>query len=232
MTPVNYICIPIIGQGSNDIYQRLGFCPDSIKLTEYGTGLEAKWHRVIGNDQCIDSAAAGDKLVKTTMGINLVAFTADPIDMSADLVPLSGAMPVVDGAAANGVHLTSDLSVLTDHKVVILEAWGSSGVNVIRATHDGTTSSNTYFEDSNVDFRDNGVCGGQKYVIYNLTNNNYAYVKDVQKPSGKSRYCRLTTATTTTGTATTAADFDTSDVVLVMPLKWAQYPLSDYGLMT
>jgi hypothetical protein len=34
------------------------------------------------------------------------------------------------------------------------------------------------------------------------------------------------------GAATTAADFDTNDVVLVLPKRDAQYPLSDYGHMT
>ena len=43
---------------------------------------------------------------------------------------------------------------------------------------------------------------------------------------------RKPTLTDSGGTATTAADIDTSDVVIVMPKDMAQYPLSDYGHMT
>ena len=101
----------------------------------------------------------------------------------------------------------------------------------MKGVHDGATNSNTYFQDNSVDFKDNGVCGGQQWLIYNRTNTNYAYVGEVQKPAGKSKYCRLT-LTDAAGNATTAADIDTSDVVIVMPKQYAQYPMSDYGLMT
>jgi len=102
---------------------------------------------------------------------------------------------------------------------------------IARGVHDGTTSSNTYFEDTGVDFRELGVSGGQNWVIFNTTNNNYAYVKSLQK-SSTGRYGRLNTSKDLLGTATSAADFDTGDVCLVMNKKYIQYPLSDYGLMT
>ncbi len=226
----SYFQTMVIGQGSNDIFVRIGWCPDVVRITEWETGLGMEWYRLQGADIAITRVAAGDRTVQTAQGIKLVNFTADPMDMTADLTAFTDVNWNENGKDANGVQLTSDLTGLTDHGLLCFEAWRSS-VPIIRAVHDGTTSSNTYFEDSSVDFRELGVSGGQLWLIYNFTNANYCYVGEVQKPSGKSKYCRLTSVLAN-GNATTAADFDTSDVVYVLPKSHAQYPLGDYGIMT
>jgi len=112
----------------------------------------------------------------------------------------------------------------------MLEAWRQS-VPVVRAVHDGTTSANTYFEDRSIDFKEQGVCGEQQWLLFNITNTNYAHIGKVQKPAGQTKHCRLTLVDSG-GTAMAAADCDTSDVALIMPKREAQYPLSDYGHMT
>jgi len=226
----DYYTQPILAQGSNDIFVRIGFCPDVVRLTEWATGIEMSWYRLQGADTSATTDANGSITVQTTQGMKLVAFTEESTAMTGDLTAFTDVNPVEDGESANGVQLTSDLTGLTDNALLTFEAWRME-VPVLRGVHDGTTSSNTYFEDSSVDFKKNGVCGGQQWIIHNTTNNNYCYVGEVQKPSGKTKACRLTSVLAD-GTATTAADFDTSDVVLVMPIRYSQYPLTDCTIMT
>ena len=106
-------------------------------------------------------------------------------------------------------------------------------IPIVRAVHDGTTSSNTYFEDSSIDFFEAGISGNGKFIIINETNDNYAYVGSITKPAGKTKYCRIYTyEDEDLTTATAAADFDTSDLCYIIPRSAVQYPLSGIGLMT
>jgi len=229
----DYVKRLVIAQGANDIFLPIGFCPDTIRITEYATGLEILWHRDSGIDQSITIVAAGDKTVSTDKGIKLCAF--DPaLDLNgnytADPTPFSDANPVEDGKAANGIHLTADCVGLTDHAILVVEAWRSD-FTLVRGVHDGDTNNACYFQDASVDFAENGISGGQKFILINKSNNNYAHIGDVIKPEGQTRYCRLL-LTDAAGNAMAAADIDTGDVALIMPKAWAQYPLSDYGHMT
>ena len=227
----DYVCKPIIGQGANDIFVRLGFCPDVIRLTEYATGLEVIWHRVMGFDSPITIVAAGDKTIQTSgEGIDLVAFSDEPYNLTSDPTAFSDANPVENDQQANGIKLTSDLAGLTDHAIIMLEAWRQS-IPIVRAVHDGGDNKNTYFQDASVDFKEQGVSGSQQWLLFNITNTNYCHIGAVQKPSGQTKHCRLT-AVDSGGTALAACDFDDDDVALIMPKRDAQYPLSDYGHMT
>ena len=102
----------------------------------------------------------------------------------------------------------------------------------VYTVHDGTTDSDTYWEDSSIDFEKAGVSGGQKWILFNLENKNYAYVKEVQKPSGKTKKCKLTLAIDSSGTAATAANSDTADVGILMLATNVQYPMVNMGVMT
>lgn len=233
----NYYTIPIIAQGSNDIFIQLGFCPDVVRITEWATGLEIIWYRLQGIDTAITVVAAGDKTVQSGQGVVLGSVDkahGEEMTADADFTAFSDSNWAEDGMACNAVKLTSDLTGLTDHALLQFEAWRMQEP-VIRAVHDGGDNCNTYFQDSSIDFKELGVSVDTthaQWLLYNLSNNNYAYVKDVQKPSGQSKYCRLLTAEASDGTATAAADFDDDDVALILPRRIAQYPLSDYGLMT
>jgi hypothetical protein len=233
----DYICIPVIAQGANDIFLKLGFCPDVVKITEWATGLGVIWYRLQGNDTSITRVAAGDRTVQTGEGIVLGSInkmTAEEMTADTDFTAFSDSNWSEDGMQANAIKLTSDLAGLTDHALLMVEAFRSK-IPVIRAIHDGGDDCNTYFQDSSIDFRELGVSEDTtraQWLVYNLSNNNYAWVKEIQKPSGQTKYCRVLVAEATDGTATAAADFDDDDVLLLLPRQYAQYPLSDYGLMT
>ena len=233
----DYYQVPIIAQGSNDIFVKLGFCPDVIRITEWASGLEIMWYRLQGPDTAITATAAGDKSVQTSQGVYLGSInkmTAAEMTADSDFTAFSDVNPVEDGMTANAVKLTSDLTGLTDHALLQFEAWRMQEP-VFRSIHDGGDTVHTYWQDSSIDFKELGVSGPAaacNWLLYNLTNLNYAYIKDVQKPSGQSKYCRLLLAEAADGTATAAADIDDGDVALILPIRIAQYPLSDYGLMT
>jgi hypothetical protein len=180
-----------------------------------------------GNDASFERVVAGDITVNTDKGIKLVQFTDTPLNTSSD----PSAIDPAEYYKANGIQITSDVAFLADNNIVFVEAWKMQNT-FLKCTHDGTTSSNTYFEDASFDFLECGVSGNGQWLIYNLTNGNYAYIKEVRKPADSNKHCRLYTATDAAGTATTAADFDTNDVCYVFPVSCAWYPLSDIGLMT
>lgn len=218
--------IPVIAQGANAIYIKTGFCPDVVKVTEWATGLGVEWFRGQGNDTAITRVAAGDRTVQTAQGIQLVK-------MDGELPDLNAAPTVVeagDWANANGFMFTSDLTGLTDHALLMVEAYALD-TNFVRAVHDAGDAVNTYFQDSSLDFIEQGISGGQTYILLNITNQNYAHIGDVQKPFGKDKYCRLTLVDSG-GAAMTAADIDDDDVCIIIQKNKAQYPLSDCVHMT
>lgn len=216
----------VVTMDGQDCYVKIGFCPDVVRITKLSDGQDNLWCRMLGNDGAIVRAVAGDRTITTDKGIKLVKFSDESINQTSD-------PEVVDAGNwidANGIMITGDVGFLADDNIVLVEAYRMDTL-WIKATHDGTTSMN-YLEDSSYDFKELGVSGGQTFICYNLTNGDYAYVLNVVKPAGKTKFCRLTLGTADGTAYTTAeADIDTSDVCYIFPVSAAQYPLSDLGLM-
>ena len=224
----------LFGQGSgSDVYFRLGFCASYIRFCALADSEDvSEWCLLLGNADVMEQKDTdGVRSLDGSEGISLVAFTASLADYLDGTASAPSDVEVAKWYEANGIRIDTATLGLADGIPFMIEAW-PLGQSFIRAVHDGTTSSNTYFEDSSVDFEKAGVEGGGTWIMINENNDNYCYVKEVQRPSGKTRKCRLLSATDAGGTATTAADFDTDDVVFIIPLDQVQYPLSGIGLMT
>lgn len=216
----------VVTMDTNDLFIYLGFCPEKVRLYN-ADGKQVVWYRMQGSDASFERVVAGDITVNTDKGIKLVQFTDTPVNTSSDPTAIDPG----EFYKANGIQLTSDIAFLADNTVCFYEAWGMTGGPVIKCTHDDTTNSNTYCGDASYDFRDIGVTPNN-WIVVNATNGDWAYVKEVARPSGSRKYSRLYTATDRDGTATTAADFDTGDVFYVMPITEMWYPMSDVGAMT
>jgi len=217
----------LVVMDTNDSFVRTGFCPEKVRITYLADGQDNLWVRMLGNDASLSRVAAGDRTANTDKGIKLVQFTDEPLNISAD----PSAVDPGEFYKANGFQITSDVAFLADDTIIFWEAWGMDDVWV-KCTHDDTTSSNTFAGDASYCFKEIGVTPGN-WIVYNQTNGNYAYVKSIaKKTANATKYSRIYTATDREGTATTAADFDTSDVFFVFPVSSAWWPLSDIGLMT
>jgi len=216
----------VIGMDTNDIFVRLGFCPEVVRITQLDQGEVVTWCRMLGNDAGIH-VDSGTDTVNSDKGIKLVQFDEGKIADDATSDP--SAVTQDEWYKANGIQITSDVAMLEDDHLYLLEAWGMD-MPVIQITHDGGDATNTYVEDSSVDLRHAGVSSG--WVVYNQTNGNYAYVGEVKRPAGESKYCRATLVTSRGGNATTAADIDDDDVIYLFPEGYLTYPKSDIGAMS
>lgn len=232
----DYFTCPIIAQGANDIFLKIGFCPDVVRITEWATGLEMMWYRLQGIDTSITIVAAGDKTVQTGEGVVLGSINAahgEEMTADTDFTAFTNSNWAENDLTANAVKLTSDLAGLTDHALLQFEAWRMMEP-IIRSVHDGGAS-HVFWQDTDIDFRELGVSsqdGRAQWLLYNMSNNNYAYIKEVVKPVGQTKYNKLLLAEAADGTPTAAAAIADADVALILPRRIAQYPLSDYGLMT
>lgn len=219
---------------TNDLFIKIGFAPDVVRLTNLNDGSRFIWNRCEhGHFQ--GAAASGGLGIDTTgavalntsaAGIVLCKFTDEPVDTTSDPA-------IVDGTnfhLANGIKIGSTAALLADDQLLLVEAWRANFL-FLKAYHDGTTNNNTYFEDTSYDFKELGVSGNGRWIIYNQSNGNYAYIKKIEAGTN-GRHSRIYTATDQEGTATTAADFDTNDVCYIFPLEAMPYPFSDIGIMT
>ena len=219
----------LFGQGTDaSIYFRLGWCPCKVVI-EGSAGLDQMvWTIDMLADTGLEfKASDGVRTAETDTGITLVKFEDD-----ADVLPTSAPSSVEPGRfwEANGIKIHADSEINNDGEPFTAHCFRMT-VPIIRAVHDGTTSSGTYFEDSSIDFMEAGVSGNGKFIILNESNDNMAYVGKITKPSGKDKYCRIYTyEDELLATATAAADFDTADVCFIIPRQYVQYPL--ISLMT
>ena len=193
----------IIGTGV-DINVRLGFRADAIMIFDVTNLNQLYWFRCLADEDGISDTALGALVAATSTGINLIQIDGAVGDETVTVVEANS----VKGMFANGFRLESDAIPNADAALLHYMAFGGAS-KYIRGVHDGTTSSN-YFEDSSLDFRELGVTAG--WVMVNLSNDNRCLVNEIQRPTGKTRYCRLTVPSTVA-----AADFDTADVVFIMP---------------
>ena len=223
----------LYGQGTAaSTYFYTGFVPGYVRVDGWGEEDSNFWCPLIPGEDSIEIIdSTGIRELDTSDGVRLVKFSDEP-----GTVPGSGGTPsdVENGRwwEANGIEITGSCAAIADGNPYSVLVFRMT-VPIIRAVHDGTTSSGTYFEDSSIDFLEAGVSPNGKFIIINETNDNYAYVGSITKPSGKTRHCRIYTYEDEgLATATAAADFDTSDVCFIIPRQWAQSPLSGIGLMT
>jgi hypothetical protein len=212
------------------LYFRTGWCPSKVVIQGSVEEDCAVWTIDLATGYGIQSVdSTGVTELTTATGITLVQFDGD-----SDTIPTSAptALEPAEYWKANGIGIGASAAANVDGNPFTVHAFRMN-VPIVRAVHDGTTSSGTYFEDSSIDFVEAGISGNGKFIIINETNDNYAYVGSITKPAGKTKYCRIYTyEDEDLTTATAAADFDTSDLCYIIPRSAVQYPLSGIGLMT
>lgn len=225
--------IMLLAQGTGAaIYFNLGFCPARVDIQGSVEEDAVVWTIDMAagyGAESIDSTGVTE--LTTATGITLVKFSDEP-----GALPGSGGTPsaVEPGRwhEANGIAIGASAAANVDGNPFTVLCFRMT-VPIVRAVHDGTSGADTYFEDSSIDFFEAGISDNGKFILINESNDNYAYVGAITKPSGKSNYCRIYTyEDESLATATAAADFVTSDVIYIVPRQWVQHPLSGIGLMT
>lgn len=206
---------------TNDLFLFIGFCPDYVEVENLETGNRFKWARHLDNDNALEIASTGTAALTSGAGIKLVKFTGEPWSLTAD----PSAVNSDEWYDANGIQITSDAALLADDDMLVVKAYRMDEP-IIRSVHDGGSNKNTYWQDSSMDFKKAGVSGGQTWIIYNKSNGNYAFIGAVQKPTGQSKYCRLTVVNSA-GDALTAFDSDDNDIAIIMKKSACAYPMSD-----
>lgn len=208
-----------------DTYIRTGFCPDVVKITDCTTHIELIWFRVI--------PALGEQRVAAGTGTNdtdamsLVTFTENPEDLAA--VPAD--VEAAKWYDANGFRIDAGVASIPDASLCFVEAWGCS-IPTIPLIHDGG-SSHLFIQDSSVDLVKAGVVGNGDWIVINTSNDNYAFIGAISRPSGSDVYSRaLLYEDANLTTPTAAAAIADADVLILMRHREAQYPLSGIGLMT
>lgn len=221
---------PIIGAGTNDIFVYLGFCPDVVEVVNYTGTQMGLWHRLLGNDAhlCMTATETDDSAWVPTAeadeGIKLVQMKGPGIDQSSD--PSAVTSPNL----ADGIQITSDWAGgigggITANDVMWVKAYRAS-VPWVYAKHDGGAV--YYLKDTDVDFMEAGVSGGQMWIAINYTQGEVSYIGEVQKPFGETKYNKCTLVDSN-GTAISSDASADNDEFILMPKDDAQYPLSDIG---
>ena len=223
--------LTLLAQGTGAaIYFNLGWCPAKVLIQGSAEEDSVVWTIDMAAGYGVESIDSdGISTLTTATGITLVQFTN-----ASNAFPTAAPSSVEPGRwwEANGIGIGASAAANVDGNPFTVQAFRMN-VPIVRAVHDGTTSSNTYFEDSSIDFLSAGISDNGQFILINETNDNYAFVGAITKPAGKDKYCRIYTyENADLSTATAAADFDTSDVCFIIPMQYVQYPLSGVGLMT
>jgi len=215
----------LFGQGTGAaMYFRLGWCPSRVDIQGSAEEDSVVWTIDLAAGygvESVDTDTTNAALTAAT-GITLVHF-----DDASDTLPTAAPTSVEPGRwwEVNGIGIGASAAANADGNPFTVHAFRMH-VPIIRAVHDGTTSSNTYFEDSSIDFLEAGVSPNGKFIILNESNDNMGYVGTITKPAGKTRYCRIYTyEDENLSVATAAAAFDTADVCYIIPRQYVQYPL-------
>ncbi len=221
----------IFGQGTAaDMYFRLGYCPDYVRLVGLIEEDVIEWYPLMGSSNGIATVDADGIRTLGTEGITLVKFD-DPVGS----LPGTGGTPTAVEPAefykANGIKIDASCLPIADGNPFAVHVHRMSAP-AIYAVHDGGDNEHLHMQDSSLDFAEMGVEGGQSWIMINETNDNYGYVKSVEKPVGQTKFCRLVLAENAAGDATAAADLVDADVCFILPKHRVQSPLSGVGLMT
>ena len=224
-----------------DLFIRIGFCPDVVKLLNLYDGQQVFWNRCEhGHYQ--GAAASGGiwvtvggtrALVAATGNIALCEFTGGQADVAWGQIDYPSDPAVIDGTNwidANGIKITKQTILLASDQLLQIEAWRMNHI-WLKLYHEGGASQVTARDDS-YDFKELGVSGNGRWLLYNQSNGDYAYVKQVRKGNGKSKWSLIDLATDAEGTPTSAAALATNDVCYVFPINAAPYPMSDIVKMT
>lgn len=208
-----------------DTYIRTGFCPDVVKIMDFTTRIQLVWARIMGNigvQRIADGTGTQD-----TDAVSLVTFTDNPEDLSA-------APSDVEAAKwydANGFRIDAGVASIPDASLCFVEAWGCS-TPAVRLVHDGGTTQ-LFIQDSSVDLVEAGVTGNGDWIVINTSNDDYAFVGEISRPSGSDVYSKaLLYEDANLTTATAAAALADNDVLVLMRHRECQYPLSGIGLMS
>lgn len=237
MSRDSYFCTLAPMTDSADMFIRIGFCPGVVRLTNLYSGKRYIWswpahgHNAgAASSGGIAIDTTGGAALGTTDGIALITMGDHQENITSD----PSSVDATQWIDVDGIKIASSMDLLESDQLLMIEAWRQH-FTILKAYHDGTTSNNTYFEDSSYDFKELGVSGNCEWILYNQSNGNYAFIKEVRKPNnttGSKKFSRLYLARDREGTATSAADIDTNDVCFIFPVSQAAYPLSDIGLMT
>ena len=224
----------LFGQGTGAVtYFRLGFCPSKVKLVGLVQEDMNEWYLPMlatpDNIGTVDST--GNRELDGTDGISLCQFNDGPGEL-----PGTGGTPTELEPAhwykANGIKITASCEAVADGNPYIVEAYRLDSP-IVRLVHDGGDNTGTYFQDSSVNLVEAGVTGDGKSIVINESNDNYAYCGTISTPSGGTINSKCTTfEDAACSTATAAANFDDDNVLIVIPVMYAQSPMSGIGLMT
>jgi len=224
--------LTLLAQGTGAaIYFNLGWCPAKVLIQGSVEEDAVVWTIDLAAGYGIEYVDTNgtNAALTTATGITLVKFTN-----ASNAFPTAAPSSVEPGRwwEANGIGIGASAAANVDGNPFTVQAFRMN-VPIVRAVHDGTTSSNTYFEDSSIDFLSAGVSDNGQFILINESNDDYAFVGAITKPAGKDRYCRIYTyLNADLSTATSGADFDISDVCYIIPMQYVQYPLSGIGLTT
>jgi len=208
MIPLGPVRGLVQGTGA-DLDIRLGFQAMFVRGYKVSDGIEVFWEKAMALENGMSRAAAGDRAAASSTGVYLIVISPNVVGGETVTVATTGDVALGN---ANGIRFESDAVCNINGSLMAWEAWPDD-MNYIRAVHDGTTSA-AYLEDSNIDFQKAGVKAGD--IIINSTNDDRTAVVAVQRPSGKTKFCRLTVA------AGLTPDFDTSDVCIIIKPEYEQ----------
>lgn len=219
------------GQGTAAImFFRLGYVPDYVRVTGLIAEDVTEWHLLMGSGNGIWTQDSDGVRLLGTNGITLVKFD-DPIGSLPGTGGTPEAVEVAEFYKANGIKIDAGVPAIADGNPFAVHVHRMSAP-AIYAVHDAGDNVHLYMQDSSLDFAEMGVEGGQSWLLINETNDNYAYIKSVEKPAGQSKFCRLVLAENAAGDATAAADLVDADVCFILPKHRVQSPLSGIGFMT
>jgi len=165
------------------------------------------------------------KIIDCTTHIELIWVRAE------DLSSAPSDIEAAQWYNANGFRIDASVASIPDASLCYVEAWGSP-IPMVPLIHDGGTTQ-LFIQDSSVDLIEAGVTGNGDWIVFNTSNDNYAFVGTISKPSGQTKYCKaLLYEDAGLATATASAALADADVLVLMRHRDAQYPLSSVGLMT